>query len=259
MSLVLAGLGVSGVIWGNAIAMTMTGALYCLPAILLIRRTWGVLSWMSAWRVLKVDRREIARFLAYDNLNALVGMIPKQLDLVLLGYFRNPAEVGYYKLAQSLAGTVGYLVSPLQSVTYPELSRLWIAGAWTAMRVKLRYLVLWIGVPAGLGVVTGSLLLFWVIPALTGEAYRPAIGAAQILLGGSAIWLGFFWLRPVYFAQGNIRQWLLISTKVALLSLVVYPLIIKQWGYLGLAVWSAMMQLLAHCLAGFYIWRELIK
>jgi O-antigen/teichoic acid export membrane protein len=243
----LVGLGwqVAGVVWGNAIAMAATGLLYGILAYSLVKSRWGR-SWLSAdWSYLKGLWREVISFLAYNDLNALLGLIPKQLDVVLLGYFRNPIEVGYYKLAKTLAGAVGYVVGPLQSVVYPEFAKLWGIGDMKAFRQKTRKLALQVGLPLAAVTACGVMLLPFILPALLGQ-YDPAVPAAQLLLLGSAIWLGFFWLRPIYFAQGRLRVWTRISVLVVFLSVLGFFAITPHWGYLGLSLWTALLNGLGH-------------
>jgi len=254
--LVVLGWKVSGVVWGNAIAMAATGLLYAIVAYSLVKRRWGR-SWLFAdWSYLKGWRREILAFLAYNDLNALLGMIPKQLDVVILGYFRNPTEVGYYKLAKSLAGVVGYIIGPLQSVVYPEFARLEGIGDANASWQKVRKLALQVGLPLGSVIACGALLLPSILPALVGEAYRSAVSAAQLLLLGSAIWLGFFWLRPVYFAKGRLCAWTQISAVVVLLSIVGFFTVVPMWGYIGLSFWLMLMNGLGHTLGLWLISRS---
>ena len=244
----LVGLGwqVAGVVWGNAIAMAATGLLYGILAYSLVKSRWGR-SWLSAdWSYLKGLWREVISFLAYNDLNALLGLIPKQLDVVLLGYFRNPIEVGYYKLAKTLAGAVGYVVRPLQSVVYPEFAKLWGIGDMKAFRQKTRKLALQVGLPLAAVTACGVTLLPFILPALLGQSYDPAVPAAQLLLLGSAIWLGFFWLRPVYFAQGRLHVWTRISVLVVFLSVLGFFAITPHWGYLGLSLWTALLNGLGH-------------
>jgi len=251
--MVVAGWGVSGVIWGNAIARVLSGLFYGFTALKQMKGTWGA-SWLQGdWSFLKGRRREISSFLAYNYLNTLLGMIPEQLDVILLGYFRNPLEVGYYRLAKSLGNTVGYLVTPLQSVSYPELARLWGLRAQQAIREKMRKFALHIGVPLGLAVLLAIPLVPFILPALYGQAYRPAVIASQVLLLASAIRITFFWLRPVYMAQGRIRHWILMNTAGVTLSILAYPAMIWQWGYIGLSILGPVRNLLHHSLALWFL------
>ncbi len=253
LSLVLFGLRVSGVVVGNAIAATVMGVLYGIVAYKTIKRT-GNISWLKgSWKALKGRRREILGFLAYNDLNAFFGMISKQLDLVLLGYFRNPQEVGYYKLAKSISAIAGYVVKPLQSVIYPELARLWGLGDKQAIRNKIRRLAFQVGAPLGLVALTGTLLIPSVLHLLVGPAYKGATLAAQILLIGSAVWLAFFWLRPLFLAQGAIKTWTIIMSSVVMLLLAGFMIITPIWGLQGMALWLTLMQVLGHCIAAIWI------
>lgn len=259
IGLVLVGYQVAGVIWGNALAMGVTGLLYGGIAFALVQETWGM-SWLKGnWHALKGRRREVFCFLAYTDLNALLGMIPKQLDIVILGYFRGPTEAGYYRLARSLAGVVGYLVGPLQSVTYPELARLWGLGNREALRQKVRQLALHVGAPLGLIALGSILLVPFLLPLLVGPSYIPAVIAAQFLLVGSAIWLGFFWLRPLYFAKGELKTWTGISVVVVLFTLVGFVTIVPFKGYLGLAAWLMLMHVLGQGIAFICLRREKLQ
>jgi len=249
LGFVLAGWSVAGVVWANTMAMALGGLLYTLPSWRLMKRSWGAVGWAESWSILKGYRQEIARFLAYNDLNALLGMIPKQLDVVLLGYFRNPTEVGFYKLAKSLTAIAGHLVGPLQSVTYAELARIWGLGDTSAFTNKIRRLAFQIGLPIGLLTLGGIVLIPIIIPALFGQAYHPSVPALQLLLVGSAIWVTLFWLRPTYLAIGKIRVWTRISVLVVLLSLLGFFVVTPLWGYIGISAWLAAMHVLGHALA----------
>lgn len=198
---------VAGMVWGNAVAMVLTGLLYSACAFPLTNRQWGRSWWQVDWRQLKGHFREIFRFLAYNDLNALLGMIPKQLDVVILGYFRNPAEVGYYKLAKSLASVIGYVVGPLQSVVYPDLARRWGIGDMQGFWQRVRKLATQVGLPLGFFTLLGTVFVSFILPVLVGEAYRPAVVACQLFLVSSAMWLSFFWLRPTYLARAQVKEW----------------------------------------------------
>lgn len=244
LGLVLVGWNVTGVVLGNSIALTLEGLLFGFLAWSCISNSWGRIPWSATWSILRGYRREIGQFLIYNDLNVLIGMIPKQLDLVLLGYFRNPTEVGYYKLARNLVNVVGYIIYPLQSVTYPELARLWGIGDQQSFRKRVQKLAWQIGVPLSLLILSGVTLIPIILPLLVGDVYRPAIIAVQILLIGSATWLAFFWLRPFYLAMANVRQWMIGIILYSLTWLVLSLSIVPIYGHVGMA-WCTLIATIA--------------
>jgi O-antigen/teichoic acid export membrane protein len=256
VGLVLAGWQVAGVVWANTVAATAAGLLYGTVAWVLIRRAWGGSIFQADLKVLKGGCRQIFAFLAYNDLNALVGMIPKQLDFVILGYFRGPTEVGYYKLAKSISGMAQYLTGPLRSVTYVELARLWGLGQRQAFSRKARSLAICIGLPLGVFALLGGALMSLAVPLLVGEIYIPAVQATQLLFIGSAILLAFFWLGPVYLAKGHVRQRFVIGSSVTVCFALVYPFIIREWGYMGAAGWMLALHVVGNAVACFWLWTK---
>lgn len=243
---IVAGWQVSGVVWGNTIAMAVTGLVKGAIGWLMIYRHWGALPIQGKLQHLKQQSQEIFRFLFYNNITALIGTIPKQIDILLLGYFRSPLEVGYYQLAKNLSSIVSYFVGPLQSVTYPELSRLSGLGKISAIQNKVKKLAFQIGLPLGLTVLVVTLLIPRGLTIFFGNEYQPAATAIQLLFLGSAIWLTFFWLKPVFMATGEMKFWASNSALVVISSLLFYPLLIPKWGYIGLSAWSLFTQFFAH-------------
>jgi len=256
IGLVLAGWKVAGVVWGNAIGLIATGLFYGVTAALMMRRTWGASLFQGNWKHLKGRRREILGFLAYNDLSAFLSMIPKQMDVVLLGYFRNPAEVGYYKLAKSLSSATAYFTGPLQWVTYPQLLRLNHPEQRQILYQKVRRIVFHVGLPMGLAVLAGTVLMPFVLPFLVGDSYRPAVRATEFLLAGSAISIAFFWLRPLYLAQGALRAWVTMAAVAVVLSLAGFFAAIPLWGFQGLATWLMLMNLITHGMAALYLMRR---
>jgi len=241
----LVGLGwqVAGVVWGNAIAMAATGLLYGVLAYGLVKSRWGR-SWLLAdWSYLRGRRREVIRFLAYNDLNALLGMIPKQLDVVLLGYFRGPTEAGYYKLAKSLAGVMGYITGPLQAVVYPRLAQAQAIQSKRAVRAQGWRLTWSVGLPLALSVVLAipfaSIILIFV-----GEAYKSSIHLFQLFLVLTGWQTIFFWLRPAYWSVGMLSTFISISTVCTVALLGVWLISIPISGASGLILATIFISIL---------------
>ena len=167
--------------------------------------------------------------MVYNDLSALLGIISKQIDILFLGYFRNPMEVGFYKLAKNLASVIGYVVKPLQAVIYIRLSFTLGADDARSFRTIVRRATYTIGVPLTLLWLAGSIFVPWFIPQSMGMEYHPAIFLTQVLFIAYSGWLLFFWLRPAYLAQGLVKQWSigigLYTTAFSIFGVLLIPLL----------------------------------
>ncbi|MDI6773167.1 MAG: oligosaccharide flippase family protein [bacterium] len=256
VTMVLLGWEVRGIVWSNAMAHLLGGILYGSCAHAVLKHAWRR-SWLqSEGRLPAAQRRELLQFIAYNGLNATLGTIPKQLDLVALGYLRGPTETGYYKLAKSFSAAFGYLVRPMQIVVYPMLAQLSARPGRSALGPQIRWIVLRMGAPLAMAGALTVLAVPVLIRTVVGSSYSPAILATQILLIGSVVWLAFFWVKPAYFALGRIWKWTSINLVIAVLSLAGIAISIPVGGYIGLAIWQATMHLLGHALAVFALKKE---
>ena len=236
LGLVVAGWGVYGVVIGNALAMVLRGVVYAAVAWPLMRRSWGGVGLRGAWRLLRGRRREIMSFLAFNDISALLGIIPKQFDIVLLGYLADSTSVGIYKLGKRMGSVIVYVVNPLQSVVYPSLSANVVYAGTHALRQKIRAYTYKLGVPVFVACILAASVVGPLIEFAVGTAYAESVLVAQVLFIAYASWCLFFWLRPVYMAKGMTKQWamgfLYYSSAFMIVSLVLSPF----WGPVGVAI-----------------------
>ena len=103
LGLVATGWQISGVVWGNAIAMAVTGILYGICAWVLSCRVWGASPLQGSWQALRGRAREIAGLFVINELNVVLDMIPKYMDIIILGYFaaqRRQATINWRRVLQ---------------------------------------------------------------------------------------------------------------------------------------------------------------
>jgi O-antigen/teichoic acid export membrane protein len=253
LGLTAAGWQVAGVVFGNAFAIAANGLLLWLAARSAARGAWGATPIHGDLRAIGTRLREVLSFTVFSDLNTMIGIIPKKMDLILLGYARGTEQAGYYQLAKRLAGAAYNIIAPLQSVTYPEMVRLWAAGDAGALRRRVREFSIAVGAPLGAGGIAAAALMPVIIPPAFGEAYSPSIPATALMLIGSAVWAAFFWLRPLYLATGKVREWTAIGALTALLSLVGVAMIAPVWGCTGVGAWSMVIMLITHGVGWVYI------
>ena len=257
LGLVLAGWSVPGVVWGNAVALALMGLLYAIAARPLLRSSWGNIPWSSTWGALKGYRREFARFVAYTDLNALLALVPKELDLLLLGYLRGPQDSGYYKLAKTIGSSVGYVAGPLNSVVYPDLAKLWALREYRLLRDKVHRLLQRVGFPLGFLVVIPIFLTPFFVPIVFGEVYIPAIPLIMTFLLSGSMSLFLFWLKPLYLAMGATLSWTRMTAFLSILFVFLALPSTYVFGALGLSLSFLLSHAISAILLTMYILHQL--
>jgi O-antigen/teichoic acid export membrane protein len=248
LALLLAGWRIAGVIWGLAIGAVLDAVALGVLA-RATTRAWGGAWWSAPWEALAGRRREILRFIAYSDVEGLLNLVTRRLDIVLLGYLRGPADVGYYRIARALSGLPGHLGWPLESTAYQRLSAVRATDGDGAALAKSRRYAMRAGLPLGVGLLLAIPLLPVGIRLTAGRAYAPAVPAAQVLLAGSAVLLGVFWLRPLALTLGTLRFWVTNSAVWVVASVAGFLWVTPRYGFLGMA-WVYTVTLIAQYAVG---------
>jgi O-antigen/teichoic acid export membrane protein len=198
-------------------------------------RAWGG-PWLGA-RVADIgeERRGLVRFLAWTNLGSLVGLLGKEADALVLGLARGATDVGYYRFARSAAAVAGSLVGPLQSVAYRRFAALHGAGDREGIGRAARRASMRAAIPLGLLMLAALPFVPFAVRLVGGDAYRPAAGAAQVLLVGAALWMCFFWIRPLLLTLGDVREVAVANAVAALLAFAGYLAFAGGFGATGVA------------------------
>ena len=256
LGLVAGGFGVRGAIVGSAIGIALQGVLAVVVSYPIARRAWNG-SWVTArLSDLRGRQREIFRFIGFSGLGDLVGVLTKQADILLLGALAGPEGAGFYRLAKAVSGSVGYLVIPLQAVTYPRFAHLAALGKQGELRKLTVRLGVFIGLPAGALVLGALPLVSRLLLPVVGPDYGAAVGIVQLLLVSSAVWLTLFWLRPLYFARGQIAVWVSFTAALSFMLVVGFAIAAPLWGYVGVALVSAVTHTVGHVVAGAWALRQ---
>ena len=256
IGLVFAGFGPNGYFFGTLISQILSATIFFIfIQWIIFRRTQSPISLQYFSPFFK--KVEVWKFLFILNYLEIIGVISKQLDILILGTFRPHEDVGYYRVARSLANGVGNLVGPLQSVLYQRLEKLVSEkGLTTTLKTGIQF-GLQVGTPFAFLVMGSIFILQWIIPHVYGVEFSDAILPAKLLVLGSAVWVGFFWLKPTYFATGRITIWAKISTIMVLVLLVGTLIIVPKYGINGLAMWLCCIQAIGHVILFFIIWKSM--
>jgi O-antigen/teichoic acid export membrane protein len=234
--LVAGGHGIEGVVYATAISIVVECLWGAVLADRELRRNLGR-SWILARRsALGPEFRSIVRFMVYTDLSSLAAVFVKEADVVVLGYVGGPTQAGYYRLARSVTAPMTALIVPLQQVIYPRLAAMAGLGDHAGIHRAVRRYMLKVGGPLSVAAVLAVGLLPFVVPAVAGPAYRPAVGAAAVLFVGTALTLPAFWTRPVLLAGGHLRFLLVVSVGGTILTVAGYFLLGNLFDAVGVAL-----------------------
>ena len=138
-------------------------------------------------RVRGAGFRELGHVVQYAKwlvLAFVFAAVHERVEVVLLGLFQGPAEVGVYSAALTLAAIPDFIANSFATVLHPRIVPSYVKGEFSEFnRAYLRY-----ALPAGATALVGALFLGpLVIPAVLSAKYVAAIPVFQVLVVGTLL------------------------------------------------------------------------
>jgi O-antigen/teichoic acid export membrane protein len=121
---------------------------------------------------------KVSAFGARGQIGNLISLLNYRLDFVILGALSGPRVLGMYAVASKLAELLRVPSQALYWVLYPRFAQETAREA----ECRARRLIPRAGILVAAGAVPLALLAGFIVPAVYGEAFRPAIILTQILL-----------------------------------------------------------------------------
>jgi O-antigen/teichoic acid export membrane protein len=151
--------------------------------------------------LLRPHLRPLLKFMGQTALRATLKM-NRHLDTLVIGHFRSPTEVAYYRAARRLATAFDDLSNPFYFAIFPELSRVWAKTRSEFPRVVMRTAITALRVA-----LPGTVLLILLAPALVrglmGSPFEPAVAPFRLLMIGVGVTTATFWGTPVALSSGR--------------------------------------------------------
>ncbi len=249
--------GLRGILLAYLLGNIVTALLLLFSALRETTRHLGKGWCYTSFTVLRGGWKTKINFALSTNISATLSLITKDSDLLWLGYFRNPIEVGYYKLAISLTTLVLIPVSPLTQTVYPEITREVAAHRW----VQLRKL-LWrcSGLAASYTIPVSlffGILSPWLIGFFYGPEFVPAAAVLVILLLGLAFANILFWSRPALLALNRSDYPVKVNILVSFLKLIGIFILLPRLGYIGNAILLTGLYLIGVTISVWKVYAEL--
>jgi len=246
VSVLFASYGIRGVLAAYVIS-SFLGTLVLSYFILRVLRSnlWNVRKEANIL-LLRGRFREIGWFMFHTNMSAFWGMVIRHFDVLILGYFRGPTEVGYFKLAKNFVLLIGKIYDPLYDSIFPEISKLWALGCvkkFNRFLYKLTIITSTLFLPIAL-----AMFIFcgMVIKLTVGSEFDSAVLAVRIMILGVTIGCIFTWARPTVIAIGKPVIGNIASMTGAIMVLFLAIIFVPSYGYLASASLAVLNYAVGH-------------
>jgi O-antigen/teichoic acid export membrane protein len=166
------------------------------------RKAWGPGWWRTSLSLLTDFRKELIRFAVSTNIAGSVKLVTRDSEMLWLGAFSTPLQVGYYKIAKAITNLLAMPITPLISTTYREVVREVSGLRWKNVRYLLRSGTL---LSAAYTIPASLVLLFfgqWIV-GIYGPRFLPIsyISLLILLIGVVPVNI-FFWNQIVLLPLG---------------------------------------------------------
>lgn len=219
------------------VALLVGSALELVASVWLSRAAVRALELSGFIRVplscLREDRRRLGRYLAFTNGNALLKLMQRELDVVIVGGLVSSEMLGAYSLARAITDAMRFIAVPIYVTSFPTFARLWGEGAHARLRALFHSTLrasLAVAVVALLfvGLLSGPLVRAFFAPA-----YAAALPVLLWLAVGTAIEIATAVLQPLFMAAerpGAVVTAIAASSAARVVAIV---LLVAHFGAVG--------------------------
>lgn len=244
VALMLAPHGINAVMWAYVVGEGGTFLLMVILATRLLRRH------IPEWQLEnpRAALREFLPFAFHTTLTETLKGIFANITILVLGGLRPPAEVSYFKVAQSAVSLTALVITPVRLVLYPRINEAWASDDLPQVRRYIRQMALYGG---GVSIAAGIAWLILARPLLAllyGADFTPAAPLIWVLALGYVADNALLWMRPVVLAAGKANILTALSTVTALVRTVATVLLVLVFGVMGAAL-AFLLAMMVH--AGF--------
>lgn len=249
------GYGLKGILYGYIVASFLSSLIILYLAFKALKRTVSFAQINSGIGLLVQRWKELAKFLFNTNLNELLTLFTKNVDILILGYFWNPLAVGYYRLAKNFMDALSMISNPVATAAYPLLAKFYSANKINEFKYFIRRISV-----VMLGLVTPiALAIFiaapWVVRYAAGDKFLPSVLLIRIMLSGVVVSIIFLWIRPAFLSMNRPGILTLTNLFCAVTMFILSLIIVPRIGYLGSALVFVYPYLVGHIIALAYFLR----
>lgn len=246
---VLFSLGVQGAVFGIVIPTIISGI---LSVVLIL----GFFEFKT--RLFYNIFIELSRFGLYVVLANSMGIINTQADSLLIGYFMDETEVGYYAIAIILIQCIILLPNAIERVTYPITAAYFGQNDYQNIIKLVKSTILKTFIITAFFSMILAVFGRLIITVFFTEEFLPAYIPLLILLVGYAIYAPIVSVGGTLAGIGKIDVVFKITGLAALINILFNLILIPKYGILGAAI-ATSLSLIFMSTTVFYILRRFLK
>ncbi len=216
----------------------------------LLYQVWRVAHFSWRWDA-RVGRDTLA-FGLKSYLQTLAAHLHYRIDLYLIAYFLNPAQVAFYSIAVNMTNPILQIPDAVGTVIFPKLAGSSVASAQARTAMTCRHTIFVTAVAAVVYAAIGS----QVLTLAYGAQYAPAIPPMLMMLPG-IIMISLYQILTRNFTSQNRQQVNIVAASVALgVNTTLNLILIPRFGIVGAAASTAVSYSLAAITLLFLFVRE---
>jgi len=182
----------------------------------------------------------------------LTGIIPQNLDLLILGYFTDYSSVGIFRIAKRLAEPINLIINSLVPIVQNNLSN-------NKDNFQLNDLIKYLLIPLSL---TIFLFYFFIgeqaIKLISGQSFISAYEPLLFVSIGYLIYLNTFWIRQILLFKNKIQYHTYGRLINTLIFLIIVSSLIINFGVSGLAV-ALSISVLVQKIFEYFIYKKILS
>jgi O-antigen/teichoic acid export membrane protein len=190
---------------------------------------------MSPTKAMVKAFKDISRFGFYVVLANSIGMVNTQIDSLMIGYFMNETEVGYYAVAILFLQGVTLLPQAIQAVTTPTVATYYRKGEFSNIQQLIKNTLLKTSAVVLFISLILAILGKFLITSLFSEEFLPAYLPMLILLTGYFVHSIYTSIGGCLSSIGKVHILFKIDTICAGLNLLLNIILIPRFGLIGAA------------------------
>jgi O-antigen/teichoic acid export membrane protein len=168
--------------------------------------------------------------------NAIGTFLIMSTDVLIINYYRGPAETGYYQLAVQLMSGLLIIPQAVSTVVYSHVAQYGPDMAWAFQRRLLLWLTLGMIVLATLAFISSS----WLIPIIAGSEFAPAVIPFRWLLLALIGMTFSIVMAAQWIGRGLFWQVSALTVSIGLLNLGASLLLVPHYGMYG-SIWGTLI------------------